>query len=92
MHSILHWLAYMTGSLNTPGAPPNYNFWSGVGSDLGEVTIIAALITVYRKHNCHVHRCWRIAKFTVAGTPYVVCKKHHPGIPDTPLKAGDLNG
>jgi hypothetical protein len=77
-HLIQHWLAYMTGSLNTPGAPPNYNFWSGSGSDLGEITIIAGLIAVYRKHNCHVLRCWRLARLPVPGTPYVTCRKHHP--------------
>ena len=77
-HAIQHWLAYMTGSLNTAGAPPNYNFWSGFGSDLSELAIAGGLIGMLRKHNCHVRRCWRIGRLPVEGTPYVVCRHHHP--------------
>ena len=59
-----------------------YNFWSGFGSDLAEFSILLGLIAVYRKHNCHVKRCWRLQHHVVAGTPYVVCRKHHPSIAD----------
>ena len=55
-----------------------YNFWSGFGADLGEVAFLGAAIGVYRKHNCHVHGCWRIAKQQVVGTSWMVCHKHHP--------------
>lgn len=61
-----------------------YNFWSGIGSDLGELGIITGLVTVYRKHNCHVYRCWRVGKMAVPGTPYVVCHRHHPAV-DAPI-------
>lgn len=58
---------------------PWYGFWSGIGSDLSE---LAGLLTVawlfWRRHNCHVHRCWRIGRHPVAGTGYVVCARHHP--------------
>lgn len=55
-----------------------YDFWSGLGADLGELAIIGAVAGMYRKHNCHVHRCWRLAKQPVTGTSWVVCHRHHP--------------
>jgi hypothetical protein len=76
-HLIQHWLAYMTGSQNTSGAPPNYNFWSGFGSDLGEVAILGGLVTWARHANCEVHGCWRLGRHqTAAG--HRVCRRHHP--------------
>lgn len=68
-HIILHW----TGIDNVSG--PQYGFWSGFGSDLGELAIITI---VYRKINCHAPGCWRLALHHVSGTPYVTCRKHHP--------------
>jgi len=77
-----HWLAYETGSENTAGAPPNYNFWSGFGSDLGEATLIAAVLGTFKKHNCHTRWCWRIGhhafKDPLTGVEYNLCRKHHP--------------
>ena len=55
-----------------------YNFWSGMGADLGQVALIGAAIGLYRKHLCHVHRCWRLAKQPVEDTTWLVCHKHHP--------------
>lgn len=81
---LLHWLAVHTGTINETG--PYYGFWSGFGSDLGELTIFAAVIGIYKKHNCHERGCWRLAKFDVTGTPYKVCRKHHPTIPDKAIK------
>lgn len=55
-----------------------YGFWSGFGSDVTEFAVLGALVGVLRRHNCHVHHCWRIGKFPVDGTSYIVCRKHHP--------------
>jgi len=55
-----------------------YDFWSGFGADLGQIALVGAAIGLYRKHNCHVHRCWRIAKQQVEGTQWMVCHRHHP--------------
>ena len=74
-HAVQHWLAVHTGSSNEPGSPPNYNFWSGVGSDIGELTIVAGLLAIYRKHVCHEDGCWRISRHVVNGSPW--CNKHH---------------
>ena len=81
---IRHWLALHTGILH--GGPDQYyNFWSGFGSDLGEATLISAVgIGVYtgaRKVNCHTKGCWRIGHHVLEGTPYILCRRHHPGVP-----------
>jgi hypothetical protein len=79
-----HWFAFHTGILHG-GPDPYYNFWSGFGSDLGEATLISAVgIGVYtgvRKVNCHTKGCWRIGHHVLEGTPYILCRKHHPGVP-----------
>jgi hypothetical protein len=79
-----HWFAFHTGILHG-GPDPYYNFWSGFGSDLGEATLISAVsIGVYtgvRKVNCHTKGCWRIGHHALEGTPYILCRKHHPGVP-----------
>lgn len=59
-----------------------YGFWSGVGSDISELLILGGVIQLYRRHACHVSSCRRIGKHHVDGTPYVVCAKHHPDVPD----------
>ena len=75
------WLLHVLGVDNVSGRW--YGFWSGFGSDIGEVVIIGALVSVYRKHNCHAKGCWRLARHPVEGTPYVVCRRHHPDGPPT---------
>src|SRR3984885_2139734 len=82
--ALRHWLALHTGTLH--GGPDlYYNFWSGFGSDLGEATLITAVgIGVYtgvRKVNCHSKGCWRIGHHALEGTPYILCRHHHPGVP-----------
>lgn len=90
-----HWLAYATGSYNCPktgcpgGVAHNYNFFSGSGSDIGEITLvsiaIAAFATWWHKINCHVDGCWRIGKHDKAGGEYSVCRKHHNEIDGNPV-------
>jgi len=58
----------------------SYNFWSGSGSDLGELTLLGILGTAalaYKQRNCHVRWCWRMSFHPVRGTTRVVCHKHH---------------
>lgn len=56
--------------LDNPGGPW-YLFWSGI---FGDLTIFAAVLAHYFKHNCHVKGCLRLGKHTVDGSPY--CSKH----------------
>lgn len=76
----IHRLAIWAGLENAGG--PVYSFWSGIGSDIGELTLVGLAIGLFRQHNCHVKGCFRVAKHPVEGTPYKVCRKHHPTIPD----------
>ena len=75
-----HWIEVHTGTVNESG--PYYGFWSGFGSDIGEILILGGVVQLYRKHNCHVKGCYRIARHPVQGTDYIVCKKHHPNLPE----------
>ena len=52
-----------------------YQWWSGIGSDLGELTLIAAVVGLYRHRNCHVQGCWRLGHQDEHGFP--ACRKHH---------------
>ena len=53
----------------------NYNFISG---PLPDITLLTGLAIWLRRHNCHVHGCWRLQwhPHPVHGHP--VCRKHHP--------------
>jgi hypothetical protein len=58
-----------------------YALWSGFGGCLGMLS--AALVLTwhsYRKHTCHMERCWRYAHHALDahGTTYRVCHRHHP--------------
>jgi hypothetical protein len=59
-------------------ATVGYEFWSGIGSDVGELTILGLVAVWWRTHNCHIHRCGRISwhPHPVHGHP--VCRKHYP--------------
>ncbi len=71
-----HWIEVHTGTVNEGG--PYYGFWSGFGSDIGEIALIGGVWMGVRKINCHVKGCPRIGHYEVKGTPYKVCRKHHP--------------
>lgn len=73
---LLHIWYVFSGANNETG--PVYGSWSGV---FGATSVFAFIPTGYvlaRKHNCHVHRCWRLGRHPVDKTPYHVCRKHHP--------------
>jgi hypothetical protein len=71
-----HWLVHWTGSdYGSPGRFQPYDFLSG----LAGLSVFSLLIAQLRKHNCHVHGCWRLGRHPVEGTLYTVCRHHHPG-------------
>jgi len=81
MGAIWHWILHFTGTLPlVPNA--TYNFWSGFGSDIGEVAIISALITIVRHQNCGVKGCYRFGRheYEMNGVKHKLCRTHHPGI------------
>ena len=68
LHDLVHW--------STRGG---YNFVSGPLADITLVTaFVGTLILWWRKHNCHVHRCWRLQWHAHPDHGHPVCKKHHP--------------
>lgn len=78
-----HWLiVHLSQETGTSNASSRaYDFWSGFGSDLGEVALVGGIVSLVRQKNCHVHHCLRLGKHNVDGTPFVVCAKHHPDVP-----------
>lgn len=53
-------------------------FWGGIGSDFSEVTILGAFVMIYRKHECHLEGCHRIAWHPHPEHGHPVCRKHYP--------------
>lgn len=69
------WLVHVLGLDDASGGW--YLWWSGIASDLPELAVLGAVAAHLRRINCHVHRCWRVGRFPVAGTGFVVCRQHH---------------
>jgi hypothetical protein len=80
-HDILVILGGQAGTWNL--------LWGGFLSCISEFAILGSLAAAYRKINCHEKGCLRIGHHTVDGTPYKVCRKHHPDLPDKARK-GDI--
>ncbi len=70
-----HWFyTYFVHVLSGRG----YAFWSGAGSDVGEVAILGGIAMFWRKHNCHVYRCWRLSWHPSPDHGHPICRHHHP--------------
>lgn len=68
IHSIVHW-----------PVKGGYNFVSGPLADITLATAFVSWIYLFlRSHNCHVHKCFRLAWHPHPGHGHPVCKKHHP--------------
>ena len=81
------WVHLLNGLGVRPRTPSTaYNWWSGAGSDVGELAILGALITGYRHVNCHTKGCFRIGHHPVEGTTYKTCRRHHPVFKDHPKR------
>lgn len=67
------WVEIHTGIVNEGSV--YYAFWSGFGSDIGEVVLIGGIIAVVRHHTCAHRPCWRIGRHvTVDG--HKLCHRH----------------
>lgn len=67
-------IIHVTGTKIGPSGSYWYNFWSGFGSDFGEVSILSAMYLWYNHRKCV--SCRRIAKYEVEGTGWKTCHKH----------------
>lgn len=65
-----------------------YDFWSGIATQ-GSILLLG--IGALRRHNCHVHRCWRFGRHPVPGTSIVTCAKHHPVLRDRRVTVEHVN-
>ena len=68
-----------------------YQWWSGAGSDLGEITILGALLVGLRKVNCQSPRCWRIGHHRTADGLHHLCAVHHPDLPGRRLSLAEIH-
>ncbi len=59
---------------------PGYQFWSGVASDFGELTLLGGLVMAYRHLECHQAGCHRLGRF--AHGQLELCHRHHPKTPN----------
>jgi hypothetical protein len=71
---IAAWLYHYFG---VNGSGPWYGFWSGTGSDIGELAIVGGLASLVRHKNCEVKHCLRLGRHTTAAG-HKVCRRHHP--------------
>lgn len=69
------WLGYWSGVADEAGK--GYAFWSGIGSCLAYLGVLAG---AWHHLNCHEKGCKRIGSRTVSieGCAYKVCGRHHP--------------
>jgi hypothetical protein len=80
---MMHWIttAWNTYVLH-PERGNGYQWWSGIGSDFGEVTIVAAILATLRHRNCHEKGCWRLGHpHPEHGFP--TCRRHYHRALDT---------
>lgn len=76
---MIHFLASSTSlsfyRLWHPLQGPGYQFWSGIASDLGEVTLLGAIGAAWHHLNCVEKGCWRKGhKDPEHGHP--ICRRH----------------
>lgn len=89
--AVANWLASFFGFSNGDGNGSHYLFWSGAGSDFGELALISALVVMYRRANCK--RTWcpfmGMHDFTDPqdGVTRKLCWYHHPDVQHKTLKA-----
>lgn len=83
------WLGHFTGTSDESG--PGYGFFSGIGSDIGEIVLIGAIAQVVRHHTCHQKGCRRIGMHRVGDSPYRVCVRHHPDMDTKNISAEHIS-
>lgn len=89
-HHLQHWLAVHTGTVNEAG--PYYGFWSGFGSDIGEIALLGGVFSLFRHQNCGVKHCWRLSRheYKMDGITHRLCRKHHPAHSGSPVTAAEI--
>lgn len=89
---MIHWLqtAFSTYVLHVEHGN-GYQFWSGMGANFGEVTVIGAAVALVRHWNCDAPWCpWR-GKHPTADGLHHLCRKHHPDLPNRRLSLAEIH-
>jgi hypothetical protein len=72
--TLWHWLTQLPHFDSGLG----YQFWSGIGSDLGEITLLVGALAWWKHRNCQVKWCPFFHLHAPTNGGHFVCKKHHP--------------
>jgi hypothetical protein len=54
----------------------NQPTWVSNVSNLTSITVLGAVIGLYKRFNCSQKGCWRIGRHQVDGTTYHTCLRH----------------
>lgn len=58
-----------------------YQLWSGIGSDVSEITILAGALALLKHLNCDAPRCPRYGPHRTSDGQHKLCRRHHPDLP-----------
>ena len=75
LKNIWDWFLWFTGVTNAGWAA----WWGGFFSCL---PLFGVFAVVWRRMECHAPGCHRIGLHRTADGLYVLCRKHHPDVPD----------
>ena len=87
-----HWLSNaISVYLLHPLTGNGYAWWSGAGSDLGEITLVGLALGWWRHVNCAAPRCPRRGRHPTADGLHRLCRRHHPDLPNRPLTLDEIH-
>jgi hypothetical protein len=69
----------------------SYNFWSGSGSDISEITLLGIAIAGWKHVNCAAPWCFRIGRHPTADGLHKLCRRHHPDLPNRRLSLQEIH-
>jgi hypothetical protein len=68
-----------------------YQLWSGIASDVGEVTLVGGTLALLKHANCDAPRCLRYGPHRTADGHHRLCRKHHPDMPNRRLSLKEIH-
>lgn len=87
---MLEWLSHAFSTYILHSQHGNGYQWGSGGPGFLWIFQLCAYVTIayqlVRRHNCHVHRCWRVS-WHVGPDGHPVCKVHHPDHPARGLRS-----
>lgn len=70
---------------------PGYQFYSGIASDVSELTLLGVALGAWRHVNCQAPWCFRIGHHRTADGHHKLCRRHHPDLPDHKLSLREIH-